>query len=74
MYLLSCLVTPEDPIIKYLTQKIQEKLLKGETASVENKVNEATRVLWGIYEATLRAHMVYSGTSVFLKNLVMLVH
>src|SRR6185436_18792441 len=29
MALLSCLVTPEDPIIKYLTSKIQEKLLKG---------------------------------------------
>lgn len=63
MSLLSCLVTPEDPIIKYLTQKIQEKLLKGETASVENKPTEAVRVMMGIYEATLRSHMVYSGTS-----------
>src|SRR6185436_303626 len=63
MYLLSCLVTPEDPIIKYLTQKIQEKVLMGETASVENKPTEAVRVMMGIYEATLRSHMVYSGTS-----------
>jgi hypothetical protein len=61
--LLSCLVTPEDPIIKYLTQKIQEKVLKGETASVENKEQEGVRVMLGIYEATLRSHMVYSGTS-----------
>jgi len=63
MALLSCLVTPEDPIIKYLTQKIQEKLLKGETASVENKETEGVRVMMGVYEATLRSHMVYSGTS-----------
>lgn len=61
--LLACFVTPEDPIIKYLTQKIQEKLLKGEAASVENKEAEGVRVMLGVYEATLRSHMVYSGTS-----------
>jgi uncharacterized membrane protein YgcG len=63
MPLLSCLVTPEDPIIKYLTQQIQEKVLKGETASVTNKEDEGVRVLQGIYLATVKAHMVYSGTS-----------
>lgn len=63
MSLLSCLVTPEDPIVKYFTQKIQEKLLKGETASVTNDINEARRFLWGVYEATLRPGMVYSGTT-----------
>jgi hypothetical protein len=63
MPLLSCLVTPNDPIIKYLTQQIQEKVLKGETASVGNKEQEGVRVLQGIYYATLVSHMVYSGTS-----------
>jgi hypothetical protein len=63
MPLLSCLVTPNDPIIKYLTQQIQEKVLKGEAASVENKEQEGVRVLMGIYYATLQSHMVYSGTS-----------
>lgn len=63
MALLSCLVTPNDPIIKYLTQQIQEKVLKGEAASVENKEQEGVRVLQGIYYATLVSHMVYSGTS-----------
>lgn len=63
MPLLSCLVTPEDPIIKYYTQKIQEKVLKGETAAVENKETEGVRFLTGIYYATLISHMVYSGTS-----------
>ncbi len=61
--LLTCLVTPEDPIIKYYTQKIQEKVLKGEAASVENKDEEGVRFLTGIYYATLVSHMVYSGTS-----------
>ena len=43
--LLACFLTPEDPNIKYLTQKIQEKLLKGEAASVENKEAEGVRVM-----------------------------
>lgn len=63
MPLLSCYVTPEDPVIKYYTQKIQEKVLKGETASVENKESEGVRFMTGIYYATLMSHMVYSGTS-----------
>lgn len=63
MDLLSCYVTPEDPIIKYYTQKIQEKVLKGEAASVQNKETEGVRFLTGIYYATLISHMVYSGTS-----------
>lgn len=63
MDLLSCYVTPEDPIIKYYTQKIQEKVLKGETASVTNSENEGVRFMCGIYYATLLSHMVYSGTS-----------
>jgi len=63
MDLLSCYVTPEDPIIKYYTQKIQEKVLKGEAASVTNKDQEGVRFLTGIYDATLMSHMVYSGTS-----------
>ncbi len=61
--LLNCLITPEDPIIKYLTQKIQEKILKGEQASVVQKEEEALRFMLGVYEATLRSHMVYSGTT-----------
>ena len=63
MPLLTCFVTPEDPIIKYYTQKIQEKVLKGEAASVENKETEGVRFMTGIYYATLISHMVYSGTS-----------
>ncbi|MGC4103665.1 hypothetical protein [Ferruginibacter sp.] len=62
MPLLSCLVTPNDPIIKYLTQQIQEKVLKGEVTN-ENKESEGIRFLQGIYYATTKAHLVYSGTS-----------
>jgi uncharacterized repeat protein (TIGR01451 family) len=63
MDLLGCYVTPEDPIIKYYTQKVQEKVLKGETASVFNDEKEGVRFLQGIYYSTLVSHMVYSGTS-----------
>lgn len=61
--LASCFVTPEDPIIKYYTQQIQEKILKGETASVDNKPEEGVRFMAGIYNAMLLSHSVYSGTS-----------
>jgi len=60
--LLACLVTPEDPIVKYYTQQIQEKLLKGEV-TIENNPNEGVRFLMGIYNATYLSHMVYSGTA-----------
>lgn len=55
-------VTPQDPIVKYYTQQIQEKVLGGETASVGNQPLEAIRFMMGLYEATRRTHMVYSGT------------
>ncbi|MBS1753413.1 MAG: hypothetical protein JST34_05135 [Bacteroidetes bacterium] len=61
--LLACYVTPNDPVIKYYTQQIQQKILKGETAGVGNNEAEGIRFLKGIYNATLLAHMVYSGTS-----------
>ncbi|MDZ4204609.1 MAG: hypothetical protein U1C46_07300, partial [Bacteroidales bacterium] len=60
--LISCFITPEDPVIKYYTQAIQQKILKGETASVTMKDEEALRFLIGIYNATLKTGMVYSGT------------
>lgn len=60
--LIACFVTPNDPIVKYYTQNLQEKLLKGEAASVTRKPEDGVRFLTGIYEATRKAHMVYSGT------------
>jgi hypothetical protein len=60
--LLGCLVTPQDPIIKYYTQQMQEKVMKGEAASVSNKPEDAVKFLLGVYESTYLSHMVYSGT------------
>ncbi|WP_369997671.1 hypothetical protein [Winogradskyella sp.] len=60
--LIACFVTPNDPVVKYYTQNLQEKLLKGEAASVTQKPEDAVRFLAGIYEATRKSHMVYSGT------------
>lgn len=62
MVLLPCLITPNDPIVKYYTAKIQQTILKGETAGVTNKPEEMVRFLEGIYEATRRSRMVYSST------------
>jgi len=60
--LLACYVTPNDPIVQYYTQNIQEKILMGEAASVTKDPKEAVRFLTGIYNATILSHMVYSGT------------
>ena len=60
--LLACFVTPNDPIVKYYTQIVQEKVLKGEAASVNQDPKDAVRFLMGIYEATRLSHMVYSST------------
>jgi hypothetical protein len=55
-------VTPQDPIVKYYAQQVQEKLLGGETAAVGGGDAEAIRFMMGVYEATRRSHMVYSAT------------
>jgi len=60
--LISCFVTPNDPVVKYYTQNLQEKLMKGEAASVSRKPEDGVRFLKNIYEATRKSHMVYSGT------------
>lgn len=60
--LIACFVTPNDPIVKYYTQNLQEKLMKGEAASVSRKPEDGVRLLASIYEGTRMSHMVYSGT------------
>jgi len=64
--LLPCLVTPEDPIVKYYTSQVQDKLMQGEEASVESDPEKAkagaVKFLMELYEATRISGMVYSGT------------
>jgi len=60
--LLPCLVTPEDPIVKYYTSQVQDRWMKGEAASVDNKPEEQVKFLMGLYAATIQSRMVYSGT------------
>ncbi len=59
--LLACFVTPNDPVVKYYTQSVQEKVLKGEATVFSNDPKDVLRFLTGIYDATLMTHMVYSG-------------
>ena len=69
--LYACMVASEDPIIKYYAQEVQQKVLQGEEAAGvgtagnvgEKEVNEAIRVMEGVYEATALTKMVYSETS-----------
>lgn len=60
--LLPCLVTPEDPIVKYYTSQVQSRWMKGEEAAVANDPKLALKFLAGLYAATLQSRMVYSGT------------
>lgn len=61
--LVACFVTPNDPIVKYYTQVVQEKVMKGESAGVTQSPEQAVQFLMGLYEATRMSHMVYSSTS-----------
>ena len=61
--LIACFVTPNDPIVKYYGQNLQEKILQGEAAGISQDPKGAVRFLMGIYEATRLSHMVYSSTS-----------
>ncbi len=61
--LVACFVTPNDPIVKYYTQVVQEKVMKGESAGVTKSAEQGVQFLMGVYEATRMSHMVYSSTS-----------
>src|SRR5450432_2238687 len=70
MSLYACMVGSQDPIIKYYAQQVQQKVLQGEQAAGvggggnvgEKEINEALRVMKGVYEATRLTKMVYSET------------
>lgn len=71
MPLYACMVTSEDPIIKYYAQQVQQKVLQGEQAAgvgtgggmTDAKIKEIIRVMEGVYDATRLTKMVYSETS-----------
>jgi len=60
--LIACFVTPHDPVVKYYTQLVQQKVLKGESAAISRSPEQGVRFLLGLYEATRMSKMVYSGT------------
>jgi len=60
--LLAAFVTPEDPIIKYFTQQLQQKVLKGTVAGVVNAPEEIQRFMNALYDFEVGIGMVYGGT------------
>ena len=60
--LLACFVTPEDPVIKYFTQQLQQKILKGTIAGVSNNPKEVLRFMEAIYDFEVAEGLVYGGT------------
>ncbi len=60
--LLAAFVTPEDPIIKYFTQQLQQKVLGGTVAGVINSPQEIQRFMNAIYQFETSVGIVYGGT------------
>ncbi len=60
--LLSCFVTPEDPVIKYFTQQLQKNVLQGSTAGITGGEQEVLRFMEGLYNFERAAGIVYGGT------------
>ena len=61
-YLLAAFVTPEDPIIKYFTQQLQQKVLKGTAAGAFTTPDEILRFMEAVYNFEVSTGMVYAGT------------
>ncbi len=67
--LIACFVTPHDPIVKYYTQVVQEKVMKGESSGISGTAEGAVKFLLSLYEATRMSHMVYSSTKAVPQSL-----
>ncbi|MEM8981412.1 MAG: hypothetical protein AAGC71_00200 [Pseudomonadota bacterium] len=60
--LLASFVTPEDPVIKYFTQQLQQKVLGGMGFDAGSNPKEAMRFMEGLYNYQLAAGLVYANT------------
>lgn len=60
--LLASFVTPEDPVIKYFTQQLQQKVLGGDFAAVSGSPDDIVRFMRGLYNYQVAAGLVYGGT------------
>ncbi|MEM1261008.1 MAG: hypothetical protein AAGH76_01295 [Pseudomonadota bacterium] len=60
--LLASFVTPEDPVIKYFTQQLQQKVLGGMGFDAGSNPQEAMRFMEGLYNYQLAAGLVYANT------------
>ncbi|BCD61318.1 hypothetical protein NitYY0826_C0157 [Nitratiruptor sp. YY08-26] len=60
--LISCFVTPEDPVIKYFTQQLQKNVLQGSTAGAGAGTQEVLRFMEALYNFERAAGIVYGGT------------
>ncbi|GAB1404596.1 hypothetical protein MASR1M74_17750 [Lentimicrobium sp.] len=67
--LIACFVTPHDPVVKYYTQVVQEKVMKGESSGISGTAEGAVNFLLSLYEATRMSHMVYSSTKAVPQSL-----
>ncbi len=60
--LVASFVTPDDPVIKYFTQQIQQKVMGGMSFDASSNPEEAARFIKAVFDYQVAAGMVYANT------------
>ncbi len=60
--LLATFVTPDDPVIKYFVQQLEQKVMGGTTVGAGSDVEETLRFMHAVYAYWVASGIVYAGT------------
>lgn len=60
--LLAAFVTPDDPVIKYFVQQLEQKVMGGTSVGAESDVEEILRFMGAVYSYWVASGIVYAGT------------
>ena len=60
--LLATFVTPDDPVIKYFVQQLEQKVMGGTTVGAGADVEEVLRFMNAVYSYWVASGIVYAGT------------
>lgn len=60
--LLATFVTPDDPVIKYFVQQLEQKVMGGTSVGASSDVEEILRFMHAVYSYWVASGIVYAGT------------
>lgn len=60
--LLATFVTPDDPVIKYFVQQLEQKVMGGTSVGASSDVEEILRFMHAVYAYWVASGIVYAGT------------